>query len=179
MRGQQFKVNTNTTAVNTYKEQAQTRLEGLTDKIEASVEDLLWSVCEIMVSQFTMEEMQMLVSTKAAEDFVQMSVRDFNLQHSLTIAAGSTEKPTTERKKEEAAGIIQMLGQFGSAAPGTVLSIVSRLLRSAFSRELVTDNDLKLLKEESSAAMQKGVSTGGEQGGPEGPQPPQPTPPQV
>ena len=56
-----------------------------------------------------------------------------------------------------------MLGQFGTAAPRTVLSLVTRLLRSAFSKSLVTDKDLQHLEEEGLAAMQKGVSTQGSQ----------------
>ena len=163
LRGQQFKTNTNTTAVETYNNQAQTRLEGLTDKIEAVTEELFWSICELLVSRFTQEDLQMLVPKLKAESFASISVEELNRNYSLQIAAGSTEKPTTANKKKEAATIIQMLGQFGSAAPGTVLSIVSRLLRSAFSRTLVTDADLKKLEEESTAALQKGVSTAGPQ----------------
>jgi hypothetical protein len=65
-----------------------------------------------------------------------------------------------------------MLGQFGTAAPRTVLGIVTKLLRQVFSRKLVTDKDLQVLEEEGQAAMQKGISTA------EPNQPPQPQQPQ-
>jgi hypothetical protein len=113
-----------------------------------------------------------LLSTKDAKKFHNMTIDEFNRSYNLTIAAGSIEKPTSSSKKKEAMQIIQMLGQFGTAAPRTVLSLVTRLLRSAFSRSLVTDEDLEKLEEEGIAAMQKGVTT------PQGSQGPQPQQPQ-
>lgn len=159
MRGAQFKTNTTNVAIDAYNEYASNRFEGLTDKIELNVEYLLWSICELVVSKMSQEQISQLIAIDDAEQFSPMTVADFNRQYNLVIAAGSTEKPTSSTKKKEAMRIIQMLGQFGTAAPMTVLTLVTRLLRSAFSKALVTDNDLKKLEQEGLAAMQKGVST--------------------
>jgi len=172
MRGAQFRTNTTNDAVETYNEFASNRLEGLTDKIELCVEDLLWSMSELIVSKMSSAYINRLLSTKDAKKFHNMTIDEFNRSYNLTIAAGSIEKPTSSSKKKEAIQIIQMLGQFGTAAPRTVLSLVTRLLRSAFSRSLVTDQDLEKLEEEGIAAMQKGVTT------PQGQQGPQPQQPQ-
>jgi hypothetical protein len=166
MRGAQFRTNTTNDAVETYNEFAGNRLEGLTDKIELCVEELLWSMCELIVSKMGSEEINMLLTTEDAKKFRPMSVTEFNAKHHLTIAAGSTEKPTSNAKKKEAAQIIQMLTQFGTTAPRTVLTVVTRLLRSAFSRNLVTDDDLTKLEQEGVAAMQKGISTQAQPGQP-------------
>lgn len=170
MRGAQFRTNTTNDAVATYNEFASNRLEGLTDKIELCVEDLLWSMSELVVSQMSTALINRILSTKDAQKFQNMSVEEFNRSYNLTIAAGSIEKPTSTAKKKEAMQIIQMLGQFGTAAPRTVLSLVTRLLRSAFSKNLVTEDDLNKLEQEGLAAMQKGVTT---PNGQQGPQPPQ------
>lgn len=170
MRGAQFRTNTTNDAVSTYNEFASNRLEGLTDKIELAVESLLWSMCELVVSKMTSAQINQILTTEDAQKFKSLSVTEFNRQHNLVIAAGSIEKPTSSSKKKEAVQIIQMLGQFGTAAPRTVLSLVTRLLRSAFSKTLVTDDDLQKLEEEGLAAMQKGVSTP-QQGGQPQPQP--------
>lgn len=159
MRGAQFRTNTTNDAVATYNEFASNRLEGLTDKIELCVEDLLWSICELIVSKLSSDYINRILTTKDAQKFKSLSIDEFNRTYNLTIAAGSIEKPTSSAKKKEAMQIIQMLGQFGTAAPRTVLSLVTRLLRSAFSRTLVTDEDLEKLEEEGLAAMQKGISS--------------------
>jgi hypothetical protein len=159
MRGAQFRTNTTNDAVETYNEFANNRLEGLTDKIELCVEDVLWSLSELIVSKMSSEYINKILSTSDAQKFKNLTVTEFNRSYSLTIAAGSIEKPTSSSKKKEAIQIIQMLGQFGTAAPRTVLSLVTKLLRSAFSKSLVTDDDLAKLEEEGKAAMQKGVST--------------------
>lgn len=168
MRGAQFRTNTTNQAIDAYNETATSRLEGLTDKIELAVESLLWSMCELIVSKMTSSQINQILTVEDATAFKPLSVAEFNRHHNLVIAAGSIEKPTSSSKKQEAVQIIQMLGQFGTAAPRTVLSLVARLLRSAFSRALVTDDDLQKLEEEGIAAMQKGVST--QQGGQPQPQ---------
>jgi len=170
MKGAEFKTNTTNQAINTYNEFAANRGESLTDKIELSTEALLWSICEIIISKMSVAQVSQLITVKEAQAFQNMNVTEFNNIYNLAIAAGSIEKPTSQAKKQEAFQIIQMLGQFGTTAPMTTLGIVSKLLRSAFSKSLVSDSDLELLKEEGAAAMQKGISTQ------QGQQPPQAQP---
>jgi hypothetical protein len=155
MRGAQFRTNTTNDAVGTYNEFASNRLEGLTDKIEITVEDLLWSMSELIVSKMTTQNISQLLTESEASKFKNMTVAEFNANYNLTIAAGSIEKPTSSSKKKEAMQIIQMLGQFGTAAPKTVIGIVAKLLRSAFSRVLVTDKDLESLEQESQQMAQQ------------------------
>ncbi len=153
-KGAEFKTNTTNQAIASYNETTNNRLEGLTAKIEAVVEDLLWAIAEVCVSKMSKLQVQELLSEKQAQHFANISVKDFNTRHQIVVAAGSTEKPTSLSKKQEAIQIIQMLGQFGTAAPRTVLSLVTRLLRSAFSKSLVTDKDIELMKQEGEAGLQ-------------------------
>lgn len=164
IRGGQFKTNTTNDAISTYNEQTGNRLEGLTDKIEGCAEDIIWAICELVVSKMSPAQVSDLLTVEEAQQFRNMSVRDFNKSYSITVAAGSTEKPTSANKKKEATQIIQMLGQFGTAAPRTVISVVARLLRDVFSPNMVTDKDLQTLEEEGQANMQKGISTPQQQG---------------
>ena len=175
MRGSEFKTNTTNQAIATYNDASSNRLEGLTGKIELTTEDVLWALCELMVSKMSPEQVSQILTPKEAKDFYPMSVEEFNTKHELVLAAGSIEKPNSQTKKQEAVQIIQMLGQFGTAAPRTVLSLVTRLLKSAFSKSLVTEEDLNTLKQEGLAAMQKGISTQQQQQ-PGAPQPQQPRP---
>lgn len=154
-KGAEYKTNTTNQAIASYNETTNNRLEGLTAKIEAVVEDLLWAIAEISVSKMTELQVQELLSEEDAKAFTSISVKDFNIRHQIVLAAGSTEKPTSLSKKQEAIQVIQMLGQFGTAAPRTVMSLVTRLLRSAFSKTLVTDKDIALMEQEGQAGLQQ------------------------
>lgn len=171
MRGGQFKTNTTNEAIAQYQQIADTRVITLVDSIEEMLAQLFWAIAEVIVSKYDKNLITTLVSEVHAVNFQNMSVDEFNNKFSLEIEAGSTEKSNSTNKKKEATQIIQMLGQFGTAAPKTVLGIVTKLLRQVFSRNLVTDKDLQTLQQEGDAAMQKGVST--EAGQTQQPQPPQ------
>jgi hypothetical protein len=159
MRGAEFRTNTTNDAIAEYSEFANNRIESLTDKIEESVSELLWSISELLVSLIPEHQIAQLLPEEAIDEFTSMTVQEFNQNYTLQVVAGSTEKPTSIAKKKEATSIIQMLGQFGTAAPKTVLGMVTRLLRDVFSRNYVSDKDLENLEAEGNAAMQKGIST--------------------
>lgn len=161
LRGMEFRTNTTNDAIATYNQFAQTRLDSLTDRIEQVVEELFWAICELIVSKFDNNTITNLVTEELAENFTSMSVEELNEQFALVVAAGSTEKPTSRAKKQEAMMILQILGQYGSGAPMTTMSLAMRMLRSAFSRAMVTDEDLKTLEMEGMANLQKGISQPG------------------
>ncbi len=158
LQGRQFRTNTTNDAVDSYENFAQARMEGITDSIEEVIEDISWAICEIIVSKFEISDLEKLVPRKLLTGFRNMSVNEFNQNYNLKIAAGSTEKPTSRNKKKEAITVIQMLGQFGANAPGTTLRIVTDMLRTAFNRTIVPDEALDMLKQESEAYLQKGIS---------------------
>ncbi len=163
MKGSEFKTHTTDDAAQQYAAFAETRIEGTTDRIENTVEELYWSICEIVISKFTQDDVARLTNAVKAADFTPMSVGDFNTKYTMAIAAGSSEKPTSANKKKEALNILQIIGQIGQAAPVTTMKIMIRMLRTAFSRNIILDEDLKQLDQEGQANMSKGVSTQGEQ----------------
>lgn len=159
MQGREFRTNTTTVAVQQYAAQDQQQVQSVVDLTEEMLQQLLWSIAEIVVSRCSKEFIEQLVGTQRAVSFRSMTIEEFNTSFTLQLEAGSLEKPNSANRKQESMAIIQMLGQFGTAAPITIISIVSKLLRKVFSRSLVTDEDLDTLKQEGVAAMQKGVST--------------------
>ena len=56
-----------------------------------------------------------------------MSVEELNRMFSFSIASGSIEKSTSESKKKEAMMLMQVLGQFGTGMPMTVMSLVLKI----------------------------------------------------
>ena len=174
MQAQEFKTNTTNLAVETYQSQLSSRVNTFMDPIEEMIAQLGWAIAEIVVSLIDKNALTTLVPREKAQAIRTLSVADFNSKFTLTVEAGSMEKPNSQNNKEEALKILQLLGQFGTAAPQTVLGLVMKMLRKVFSRSLITDSDLKTLKAEGEAFMQKGVSTAQQTGAQANPQ----TPPQ-
>lgn len=171
-RGGQFKTNTTNEQVNFYANQKQ-RTEGvLVDTIEDAMDDLAWAMSEIIVSKYSQQDIVDLIGPKRAVDFEQLSVEEFNRTYRMVLSSGSIEKPTSENKKREAIEVSQVLGQVGQAAPGAVMKIMIKLLRSAFTSLQVTKEDMDLLDQEVAANLQKGVSTDGTPQPAAGQQPP-------
>jgi hypothetical protein len=154
MRGEQFKTNTTNDAVETYNNFTSTLMDSITDRVESFVEEIIWAILEIMVSKFDKEQMSQLVSADKLDHFDNMSVEVFNNTVSMEIVAGSSQRPTSAVKKREAREIVQGLGQFGKVAPRSVLSIVFRVIKDAFSRTYITDKDIENLNQEAAQGME-------------------------
>ena len=66
-------------------------------------------------------------------------------QYSLNCIGGSTVKPTSDAKKQQAIQISQVLGQFASASP-YVSIIMLQILERAFDEVVVTKEDIATIK---------------------------------
>jgi hypothetical protein len=175
IRGEQFKTNTTNKAVEAYTSSARVRVGNRTDSIEDTIGDLAWSMAEILVAKGSKELIAGLVGDTVAKDWKSMTIAELNLNFGAKVAAGSSEKPTSQFKKEEAVKVATAVGQFAKGAPGATLKIILKLLSNAFPELSITDEDWSGILTEMQATMQKGISTGG--GGP-GQQPGQPQPQQ-
>lgn len=161
MKGEQFKTNTNTSAVNTYNQAANMTTSELTDIVEDAVEELGWAICEVVVSKFTKDDVINLIGNEYGQHFTPMTVEELNREFGLTVVAGSTEKPSSMQKKTEAMNIAQALGQVGQGAPLTTMKIIGRMFSEAFSEFLFTKEDEDSLVKETEANMMKGNTNPG------------------
>lgn len=161
MKGQQFKTNTNTASVDTYNQAANVTTSELTDIVEDAVEELGWAMCEIVVSKFTKDDVINLIGAEYGEAFTPMQVTELNREFGLTVVSGSTEKPSSMQKKNEAMQIAQALGQVGQGAPLTTMKLIGRMFSEAFSEFLFTKEDEDSLVKETEANMMKGNTNPG------------------
>lgn len=158
-RGGQFKTNTTNKAVEAYGAQQASVQNELTDAVEDALQDLVWSMCEVVVSKYSKEQVIALIGQKLGDKFQSMTIEEFNQRFSLMIASGSTEKPSSANKKREAMEIAQAVGQVGQATPMTSLRIMFRMFKDSFSSFMFTKDDEEMLTKEAEASMSKGVST--------------------
>lgn len=161
LRGSQLKANTTEDAVQAYVSAAQLRVSNRTDAIEECVQELAWAVAEILVSRASPEEIAGLVGENEAVKWQSLSVNELNANYSVKVAAGSSEKPTSQFKKKEAIQISQAVGQFATAAPGATLKVVLKLLKGAFPEIQITDEDWASIDQEILSNLQRGISVPG------------------
>jgi len=141
LRGEQFKTNTTNDAVSAYSSVAQLH----TDFKVSAIEDFISSIADIalfiMMTQFTPEEVAMVVGPETATQFQAMTPQDARLLGmKVKIVGGTTMKPTSKARQQQALEIAGVLGQFGRAAPG-VLLIVLKVLARAFEGAIVKQED--------------------------------------
>lgn len=157
-RGGEFRTNTTNEAILAYSNIKQQKTDVVVGAIEEAMDALGWSMCEVLVSKYSPEDIQDLIGPEYVEGFTPMSVKEFNRTCRMQIASGSIQKPTTQYKKEEALNIAQALGQMGQAAPTATLKIMLKLFQKAFSGLFVSEQDWKELEREGEANLTKGQS---------------------
>lgn len=161
IRGVQFKTNTNVAAVQSYEQSLRLSVGAKVDVIEDVVADVALAVAEIAVQNYDQEVVAGYIGPKLAQGWKEMSLDDFNAQYSLTVVAGSMEKPNSVFKKKEAVEVAQAIGQFAQAAPGATLMIMLRVLQQAFTDIVIKPEDWDAIRQEIAAQLQRGDSTGG------------------
>jgi hypothetical protein len=115
-----------------------------------------------------------LVDADMAATWENKSPQDLTMGFNMVCVGGSTQKPTSQAKKQEAVQLAQTLGQFANAAPGVVLKTVMKVFQSAFDEVVFTEDDWEQLTQEIASGQQQGVST--QPGGPQQAGQPQPSP---
>lgn len=161
LRGVQFKTNTNEKAVETYNDAVKLSVGYKVDALEDCIADLAYAVAEVAVQNYTQEDIADIVGEKYAQDWLQMTPKEFARTYNVEVVAGSTEKPTSLFKKKEAVEVAQAVGQFAKGAPGASMMIMLDMLQMAFPQVVVKPEHWDMLKREIAATMQQGISTPG------------------
>ena len=160
MRGEQFKTNTNKAAVQANASAANMRVDEKSDQIEDWIGQIYWGIAQLCLMNMSKEEVTALIGES---DWKNMAPEEIS-QLSMTVLGGSTKKPTSAMKKEEALEMGQVLGQFVNAAPGPVLKVMLQVFQEAFDEVTITDEDWEELI---SVIDQQSQGQGQETGGPD------------
>lgn len=165
MRNEQFKTNTTNKAIESYTSSNQTRMDEKIDAIEDWIGAVYHMVAMLCVKFMSKEMVTQLIGADNAESWVNMEPREFWLRFPIRVVGGSTQKPTSAAKKQEALQMGQVLGQFVNAAPGPVLEVMLKALERAFDEITVTDDDIEYIREVAMMQMTRGQSAGPGGGG--------------
>lgn len=173
-RGAQFKTNTTNKAVETYNKNTDIRVEERVDLIEDFVADVSWNICLLCATLWDSEDVVPFIGAELAKSWQKVSSpREFEKEFVVRVESGSSAKPNSREKKQQALELGQVLGQFASASPAVVI-LMMKMFERAFDEFTVADEDWARVDETMMQSLQKaGSGPGGEagQGGPPGQQP--------
>ncbi len=140
MRGEQFKTNTNKAAVQANSQAANMRVDEKSDQIEDWVGQIYWGIAQLCLMNMSKEQVATFIGEEQAQAWENMSKDEISAL-SYQVLGGSTKKPTSAAKKEEALEFGQVLGQFVNAAPGPVLKVMLQVMERAFDEVTMREED--------------------------------------
>jgi hypothetical protein len=139
LRGGQFKTNTTNQAIGYYQNVTQSRYDAIIDKVEDAIGRFGYLLLQLCWRFMEADQVAMLLGDEDAAEWTNLSDKQIR-QMSIRVEGGSTQKPTSSNKKQEALGLMQILGQFASASPVAVVLAVKAASR-AFSDSIDIDDD--------------------------------------
>ena len=164
LRGTQFKTNTTEDAVQANVSASNIRVDEKSDQIEDWIGETLWGVAQLCLQFMSQERVATLLGQDVAQDWQNLAAEEISSFFSVQAVGGSTKKPTSAAKKEEALELGQVLGQFVNSAPGPVLSIMLKMMEQAFDEITVTEEDwenIQMAVEEQQQQQQPQPQAGG------------------
>jgi hypothetical protein len=163
MRGVEYKTNTTNKAIENYESTTQSRLDEKIDAVEDSlgyVGEMLLHLCLKFMDDETVAK---LIGAKDTAVWSEGKRRflESGITYSTQIMGGSTLKPTSATKKQQAVQLSQAIGQFASAAP-TAIVVALKVMERAFDEVIVTKEDWQMIIQSIEQQLQRGNSQGGE-----------------
>ena len=143
LRGAQFKTNTTNDAVQANVSASNMRVDEKADHIEDWIGQIYWGVAQLCLQYMDVETVINLIGEEAREVWRNLSPDEIRNSFSVQVVGGTTKKPTSQAKKEEALELGQVLGQFVNAAPGPVLKVMLEVMQEAFDEVTIREEDFE------------------------------------
>lgn len=170
MRGVQFKTNTTNQAIESYNSSTATRLDEKIDAIEECIGQVLYNIAFLCAQFMPADQVAMLIGDERAEAWANYTPKELISMFQCQVVGGSTQKPTSDAKKQQALQMADILMKQIQFAPTTTITLVLTLLNDAFDELALPPNAFEKIAEEAKMAMERGNSVqGGGAGGAEEP----------
>ena len=138
----EYKTNTTNYAIQSYMAGKAVKLDDKRDAIECWLGQVGWGIAQLCLQFMTKDAVENLIGVGNADLWENYDANTIPMKFSLQIVGGSTMKPTSEVKKQEALQIAQVLGQFASATPYVVI-VMLQVLQRALDSVVVKEEDIK------------------------------------
>lgn len=159
MRGVEYKTNTTNKAIESYESTTQTRLDEKIDAIEDALGKVGTKLLHVCLRYMDAETVASILGDKDAQvwDEHRNAFLEGNVKFTANIAGGSTLKPTSATKKQQAVQIAQALGQYAGAAPISIL-VALRVMERAFDEVIIRDEDWEMIIKSVEQQLMRGQS---------------------
>lgn len=144
-RSGEYKTNTTNLAIQQYAQGKQSRIDDKRDLIELFVGKIGWAVAQLCLMYMNQEQVIQLIGDENAQGWTNYQSFEITNTFSLRCIGGSTVKPTSDMKKQQALQLSQILGQFASASP-IVTIIMLQIMERAFDEVVVKEEDITAIK---------------------------------
>jgi hypothetical protein len=161
-RGGQFKTNTTNKAIDYYSTMGNMRMDMRLDAIEDALGDVGWKIAQLCLRFMDVQTASQLTGMDVSPFWRPLdNLRDFQ-QLSISVVGGSTQKLTTQQKKQEAVQVGQVMAQYVRAAPASALKVSLNMLSKAFDDFIISKEDWDAIEQE--VAMMAQSQQGGAPG---------------
>ncbi len=159
-RGGQYKTNTTNKAIDQYSQSRTVRTDDKVDMVEDWITEIMWSVLQLCLMNYDEQSIVPLlgpIDAKTWGSVAPLPPEQINATiSSFQAASGSTQKPNSREKKENAMEMSQVLGQFGSSTPAALI-VSLKALENAFDEVVIKEEDWALIRQ--SIEAQIGIQT--------------------
>lgn len=159
-RGGQYKTNTTNKAIDQYSQSRTVRTDDKVDMVEDWITEIMWSILQLCLMNYDEQSIVPLlgpIDAKTWGSVAPLPPEQINATiSSFQAASGSTQKPNSREKKENAMEMSQVLGQFASSAPAALI-VSLKALENAFDEVVIKEEDWALIRQ--SIEAQIGIQT--------------------
>lgn len=143
-RSGEYKTNTTNLAIQSYIAGKSMRLDDKRDLIETWLGNIGWGIAQLCLQYMNKEQVVQLIGNGNADLWRNYTPEEIITTFSLQCVGGSTVKPTSDAKKQQAVQIAQILGQFAGASPYVTI-IMLKILERAFDEVVVKEEDITII----------------------------------
>lgn len=143
-RSGEYKTNTTNLAIQSYIAGKSMRLDDKRDLIENWLGNIGWGIAQLCLMYMDQEQVVQLIGVGNADLWKNYTPDEIITTFSLQCVGGSTVKPTSDAKKQQAVQIAQILGQFAGATPYVTI-IMLKILERAFDEVVVKEEDISII----------------------------------
>lgn len=140
-RGGEFKTNTTNKAIDYYSTMGNMRMDMRLDAVEDALGDIGWKLAQLCLRFMDAATVMQLTGLDVSQFWAPLNNLTDYARMSVTVIGGSTQKLTTQQKKQEAVQVGQVMAQYVRAAPASALKVSLDMLSKAFDDFMITKED--------------------------------------
>lgn len=147
-RGGEFKTNTTNKAIDYYSTMGNMRMDMRLDAIEDAIADIGWKLAQLCLRFMSPDTVQQLTGLDVSKFWRPLNNLSDFAKFSVNVVGGSTQKVSSQAKKQQAVQVGQVLSQYVKAAPATTLRVTLRMFGNAFDGLNLTKEDFAGIADE-------------------------------